>query len=336
MSEVRFDNNTDFIRWNEAMSRKYDSEDYHLRSNRLIRWIESRRVQAVLAFLDAGSGDCVMEIGCGAGVVLEQIPAGKLLGLDLSSTILPKARRRLRHRGASLLQANAEQLPFASNQFDKLVCTELLEHTLEPGNVIREMARVATAGALIVITVPNESLIERVKGVITKLGLGRWLLQGTSVPRTAVPRTAVNTQQLAYDAIVHSPDSFPRSTWECRPNALRSARRGASNTSFHAERGTRENTQQLAYHSPHGSNEWHIHHFDLTLLQELLEDRLEIRQLKAIPFSWLPLRYVVCCQVNSVWHGQETGHSDVETGHSDVETGHSDVEVGHSLRNDET
>lgn len=37
---VRFDSESHFVQWNEEMARKYDSEDYHLRSNFLIRWVE--------------------------------------------------------------------------------------------------------------------------------------------------------------------------------------------------------------------------------------------------------------------------------------------------------
>ena len=48
------------------MSRKYDSESYHLRSNFLIRWIERRRVQVILDFLQAGPADLVVEVGCGS------------------------------------------------------------------------------------------------------------------------------------------------------------------------------------------------------------------------------------------------------------------------------
>lgn len=228
---VSFNSTEEFIAWNESMSRKYDSESYHLRSNLLIRWIEQRRVKAILAYLGAGPDDAVLEVGCGAGVVLEQIPAGKLVGLDLSGYILNKTRRRLAGRQAALMQADAEKLPFARGSFRKVLCTEVIEHVMKPGDVAREMARVATADAIIVITIPNEQLIDRLKMWIDRFGLSRWLLAGAG--------------------------------------------------------------EEEAYDSPSSANEWHLHSFDLGLLRAVTAGRLMIVASRAIPFSWLPLRYVV-------------------------------------------
>jgi 2-polyprenyl-3-methyl-5-hydroxy-6-metoxy-1,4-benzoquinol methylase len=230
---VQFDTQEQFTQWNEVMAQKYDPEAYHLRSNFLIRWIERRRVKTILRFLDAGPHDAVLEIGCGAGNVLEQIPSDRLHGIDLSTFLLKKSQNRLAHCRAKLSQADGGQLPFANGQFRRLVCTEVLEHVPNPRQFISEMARVATANAIMVISVPNEVWINRVKGVIRALGLNRWLLQGS-------------------DDAYKSPDKM--------------------------------------------TDEWHLHDFDLALLQKVSKDILIIRQIKAIPFRFIPLRYVVCCQ----------------------------------------
>jgi 2-polyprenyl-3-methyl-5-hydroxy-6-metoxy-1,4-benzoquinol methylase len=137
---------------------------------------------------------------------------------------------------AILARSNAEQLPFANAQFRKLVCSEVLEHVSSPHRVVCEMARVATADAVLVISVPNEAWIERVKGIIRRLGLGRWLLKGSN-------------------GSYSSPDQM--------------------------------------------TDEWHLHSFDLTLLKEISKGILVIRQTKAIPFSFIPLRYVACCQLSN-------------------------------------
>jgi 2-polyprenyl-3-methyl-5-hydroxy-6-metoxy-1,4-benzoquinol methylase len=236
---ARFDNQRHFTQWNEEMARKYDPEAYHLRSNFPIRWIERRRVKAILHFLNASQQDAVLEVGCGAGNVLEQVSSNQLHGIDLSTFLIRKAQRRLAHRQAKLVQADAERLPFADGQFRALICTEVLEHVPDPRQIVSEMARVAIANAVLVISVPNETWINRVKGTVHALGLGRWLLQGS-------------------EDSYSSPDKM--------------------------------------------TDEWHLHSFDLTLLQETLENILLIRQIRAVPFAFIPLRYVVQCQVI----GQET------------------------------
>ncbi len=232
----QFDNEKHFIQWNEEMAHKYDPEAYHLRSNFLIRWIERRRVKAILRFLNTNQHDTVLEVGCGAGNVLEQIPSNQLHGIDLSNFLLKKSQKRLVHCQAKLVQTNAERLPFADGQFRRLICTEVLEHVSDPRKVVSEMARVAAEDAVLVISVPNEKWIDRVKEIIRTLGLERWLLKGGT--------------------------------------------------------GSYGSPEQM-------TDEWHLYSFDLQLLQEVSKDSLLIRKVKAIPFSFIPLRYVAYCEVIS-------------------------------------
>lgn len=163
-----------FTRWNDEMAQKYDPDAYHTRSHAVIRWIERKRVQVIRDLLQVTPGDQVLEVGCGAGNVLEQISSGNLFGLDLSTFLLAKSQQRLATRQAHLIQANAEYLPFPSEKFDKLFCTEVLEHVLQPRQVLAEMVRIARPDAIIVISVPNEAVINRLKGVVQKTGIQRF------------------------------------------------------------------------------------------------------------------------------------------------------------------
>lgn len=61
------------------------------------------------------------------------------------------------------MQANAEQLPFPDGHFAQIICTEVLEHVQRPEVVLREMAWVATPEAIIVISIPNERLIDALR-----------------------------------------------------------------------------------------------------------------------------------------------------------------------------
>ncbi|MDM8529576.1 class I SAM-dependent methyltransferase [Anaerolineales bacterium HSG25] len=226
-----FTDETQFIQWNENMAHKYDPEAYHLRSHPIIRWIERRRVNAILEFIAAKPLDKVLEVGCGASNVLAQIPAQTLYGVDLSTYLLKKSQNRLQKRDARLLQTNAEKLPFCDQKFDKLICTEVLEHVTDPRQVIGEMARMAHKESTIVISVPNEAWINMVKNGIHSTGLSHWFLQQSGTDSYS------------------SPDRM--------------------------------------------TDEWHLHEFDLPLLEGFSKDFLRIQQVRAIPFPFLPLRYVV-------------------------------------------
>lgn len=50
--------------------------------------------------------------------------------------------------------APAEHLPFADRVFDVILCTEVLEHALEPTTAMRELARVLKPGGYLLLSVP--------------------------------------------------------------------------------------------------------------------------------------------------------------------------------------
>jgi len=169
----------EFREWNEEMARKYDPDLFHHHPNPVIRYVERKRVRRILAWLVPQPGEYILDVGCGAGNVLEQMQVGHLIGVDLSSYLLGKARRRLLDK-ASLIQGNVETLPLRTGTFDKAYCSEVLEHLPHPEQVLREIRRILKPSGLLIISVPNEALINRIKGVLLKLGLFRLILGGNN------------------------------------------------------------------------------------------------------------------------------------------------------------
>ncbi|HEX8950291.1 MAG TPA: class I SAM-dependent methyltransferase [Polyangia bacterium] len=176
MSSRRPRDRREFTAWNEEMVRRFDPDAYHTRSSLPIRAVERLRVRAIRRLLDAGADTRVLEVGVGGGNVLERI-GGRRFGIDLSPFILGKARARL-GAAAALVRGDAMVLPFADGAFDRVYCSEVLEHVLEPEAVVREMRRVLAPSGFAVVSVPNEALINRVKGLVFKLPLGRRLVGG--------------------------------------------------------------------------------------------------------------------------------------------------------------
>jgi SAM-dependent methyltransferase len=175
-----------FRRWNEEMARRYDPDAYHRHPNPAVRAVEAMRVRRLLRLLDVHGGQHVLEVGCGAGNILEQIHGARLFGVDLSHALLDKARARLGTR-AALHEAFAESLPFAASSFDRVYCSEVLEHVVDPLAVLREMRRVLRPNGRAVISFPNEALIDRVKDGLRRLGLWR-LISGAAGPYQASER----------------------------------------------------------------------------------------------------------------------------------------------------
>jgi ubiquinone/menaquinone biosynthesis C-methylase UbiE len=157
-----------FILWNEEMAAKYDLQRYYETANLIIRYIEKKRIRLVRKMLSASEGDMVLEVGCGAGNVLEKM-RGRLVGLDISERMLKKCKLRLKE--ASLIRADAESLPFSDKSFDKIIASELLEHTRRPDLVLKEIERVMKPSGLAAVTIPNEPFINRIKEVLDRVGI---------------------------------------------------------------------------------------------------------------------------------------------------------------------
>jgi len=162
----------DVERWNDAFALENDIDEYYERSGWAIRLVERRRLSIIRAMVAMQPGERILEVGCGGGHVLEMFAGARLTGVDVSEVFLTKARRRLAGLGATLLKGELPELGLADGSFDKVVCMEVLEHVVDPDGLIGQMARVVKPGGTVVVTLPNDRLIHRIKGLIRRSGLG--------------------------------------------------------------------------------------------------------------------------------------------------------------------
>ena len=164
-----------FAEWNEAMVLRYDIDRYYQDAHPIVRWIEERRLRALHRLAAPRAGERLLEVGVGGGHVLQRFAETRRIGIDLSATMLERARRRL-GPDVPLARADAEELPFASASFDIVLCTEVLEHTRFPGRVLQELVRLCAPNGRIIVSIPNEVIIDRIKRELRRVpGLRRWL-----------------------------------------------------------------------------------------------------------------------------------------------------------------
>jgi len=118
------------------------------------------------ALLDIRATDRVIDLGCGTGRhVLELAKSpGIILGADISRHDLRIGRFLLeimRRDGdvrakVHWLQTAGERLPFVDGAFDRVICTETLEHVDDDAVLARELARVLKPGGILAVSVPDQ------------------------------------------------------------------------------------------------------------------------------------------------------------------------------------
>jgi ubiquinone/menaquinone biosynthesis C-methylase UbiE len=155
--------------WNEEMASKYNPDSFHKKSNFIIRWIEGLRIKDIIRELDPLDNDRILEVGCGAGNVMEKVRRGRIIGVDLSWSLAKIALAKSAEK--DIFVADAQLLPFKDASFNKVICSEVLEHVLDPDVVLREISRVLDRSGVVVITIPHERRINAIKKILIKLGL---------------------------------------------------------------------------------------------------------------------------------------------------------------------
>ena len=164
-----------FRAWNERMMQIHDNEAFHSTSNWLVRSLASQRVAEILRLLQSGPHDTALDVGCGAGIILNALNAREKTGVDLCSRMLERARIRC-GSAAKLVESSAERLPFENHAFSRVLCSEVIGHVQSPETVVSELHRVLKPDGVLVVTVPASTRVVAIKKLLTRLKLYNLLL----------------------------------------------------------------------------------------------------------------------------------------------------------------
>lgn len=95
----------------------------------------------------------ILEIGCNAGTYLLSFSSRQKLGVDIAESLLMGIRSK--DASIPLSAMDAHSLAIKDNQFDYVLCSEVLEHLDSPEKAFQEIARVLRPGGTAFLTTPN-------------------------------------------------------------------------------------------------------------------------------------------------------------------------------------
>ncbi|MGK3984801.1 methyltransferase domain-containing protein [Sorangium sp. So ce136] len=157
---------------NDRLAREHPIDDYYDRAPLPIRLIERERLAIIRDMLGDCAGLELAEIGSGGGHVLRMFPRARITAIDVSDVFLDTARKNLAGYDARFLKGEVDRLDLPAASFDRVICTEVLEHTVDPSAVLAAIARLLRPDGVAAITVPNDPLIARLKGLVRRTPVG--------------------------------------------------------------------------------------------------------------------------------------------------------------------
>ncbi len=132
------------------------NRDKKIKSDPIIDYEQRTRLFNIIDLLDAKHGELILDIGCGdcrdARVILKKDNI-TYVGVDLSSGMLAEAAKK--NLKIHLARAGILTLPFKDKIFDKIICSEVLEHVPEWEEALGELKRVLHDRGCLIISTPN-------------------------------------------------------------------------------------------------------------------------------------------------------------------------------------
>jgi SAM-dependent methyltransferase len=116
------------------------------------RW--SRLVaKDLLTWLDIGSQQDWLDVGCGTGAlsetILQHAQPRSVKGIDPSAGFVEYAKAHVHNPAASFEVGDAQSLPVADKEFDVAVAALVLNFVPQPSRALAEMSRVVPAGGIV-------------------------------------------------------------------------------------------------------------------------------------------------------------------------------------------
>jgi len=165
-----------FRKFYEEEAHQKDRQRIYIEGKRHELWWHRKRLSYIMSFLHESLGvtgaSTLLDVGCADGYYISLLSSsfgGKIecIGVDISRTYVKKAKKR--NPGADFMVCDAENLPFVERFFNIVLCSEVLEHLLNPVNALSELLRVTKDD--LIISFPGHTYLYK---MLSKVG---WMIR---------------------------------------------------------------------------------------------------------------------------------------------------------------
>lgn len=131
------------------------------------RFKHLKRYELLVEKLRMTEGKRLLDVGCADGIVTLEAAKKKMyaFGIDISWNYIAAGKGVAKKANLSsnieFIVSIVEKPPFIDEAFDVLICSEVLEHLLNPNIALNEMSRVLKPGGRIILTTTNASSCPR-------------------------------------------------------------------------------------------------------------------------------------------------------------------------------
>jgi 2-polyprenyl-3-methyl-5-hydroxy-6-metoxy-1,4-benzoquinol methylase len=129
-------------------------------SNPVVRRLMAGFERTLDELLARAAPRSLLDVGCGEGVLVHRwalaMPDRRIVGIDLEEESIQAGWAKRQAANLEYHTMPADDLPFATGEFDLATAIEVLEHVPDPERTLAEMARCAERHLL--VSVPREPL----------------------------------------------------------------------------------------------------------------------------------------------------------------------------------